>query len=290
MRVLIADDDTVTRLVLTKLLDQLGHECLAARDGEQAWELYRDGGAEVIISDWMMPGLDGLELCRQIREEPRGSYTYFVLLTALDDKHHFLVGMQQGADDYLTKPLDRDELQARLVAAERVTTLHRRMADQNQELERLNRELFAQARRDPLTAAYNRLQLHEDREPLRRWVEGRERLQCLALCDLDRFKVFCRIQQRGGRVYRYGGEEFCLWLPERSLTAAVAAMDGLRRAVEAMAIEHAGNEPSRVVTVSAGVAPLRPGDGKSMEALLQQADEALYRAKQAGRNRVMVPS
>jgi diguanylate cyclase (GGDEF)-like protein len=308
MRVLIAEDDTVSRLILTELLQKLGHECLTTADGQEAWELFSRCGADVVISDWMMPGMDGLEFCRRVRESARATYTYFILLTALSDKHHFLTGMQEGADDYLTKPLDRDELQARLVAAARVTSLHRRLADQNEELERLNRELWAQARRDPLTGLYNRLQLREDLGRLRAWVERHQRLQCVALCDLDRFKAYndryghltgdemlCRvadvlreIRHQGGAAYRYGGEEFCLWLPERSLTAAIAALNRVREDVESLAIEHAGNAPSEIVTISAGVAALKPGDGKTADVLLRQADEALYQAKESGRNRVIV--
>jgi DNA-binding response OmpR family regulator len=107
----------------------LGHECLAAADGAQAWQIYTNVGADVIISDWMMPGVDGLELCRRVRTQDRPAYTYFIFLTRLEDRPHALLGMEAGADDYLAKPLDIDDLRLRLTAAERVTALHRRLAE-----------------------------------------------------------------------------------------------------------------------------------------------------------------
>src|SRR5689334_23347831 len=118
MKVLIADDSASARLMIQSAVELLGHECVVAEDGTQAWRLYRDQGADVVISDWVMPGLEGPELFRQVRERG-GPYAYLILLTVLEDKQYALVGMQAGADDYLTKPLDIDELQVRLIAAER---------------------------------------------------------------------------------------------------------------------------------------------------------------------------
>ncbi len=147
MRILIAEDDTVSRTILLRSVQKLGHECLAAEDGEKAWELFRSTPeVDVVISDWMMPGMDGLELCRRIRGEERDGYTYFIFLTALGDKEHVLMGLEAGADDYLSKPLDRDELQIRLIAASRVNSLHRRLNEQEVQLQKLNGELFAAAR------------------------------------------------------------------------------------------------------------------------------------------------
>jgi two-component system, cell cycle response regulator len=129
MRVLIAEDSPLERNMLQDAIAVLGHECLAAADGLEAWELFSTRGADVVISDWMMPGLNGLELCRRVRAAEREAYTYFVFLTRLEDRPHALQGMQAGADDYLVKPLDVDELQLRLIAAARVTALHRRLVE-----------------------------------------------------------------------------------------------------------------------------------------------------------------
>ena len=127
MKILIAEDDAVSRTILHRSVEKLGHECLAAENGHAALELYRNTpGVDLVISDWMMPGIDGPALCRLIREDKRQNYTYFIFLTALGDKGHLLAGLAAGADDYLSKPLDRDELQVRLTSAYRVTRLHSR--------------------------------------------------------------------------------------------------------------------------------------------------------------------
>ncbi len=306
MRILIAEDESVSRLVLHRAVEQLGHACLVATDGEEAWARYRGAEIDVVISDWMMPGLDGIELCRLVRDQPRDTYTYFILLTALEDKRFFLAGMEAGADDYLTKPLDRDELYVRLLAAERVTKLHRQLAESRAELERTNRALFESARTDPLTGLGNRLRLHEDLRALEAAVERYGHSYCAALFDVDQFKSYndryghlagdqvlrtvaqvvtshCRA---GDTAYRYGGEEFLVILPEQSLDAATVAVERLRSAVETLRIPHVDNLPGRVLTISGGLAMLGPGERLGSEAWLARADLALYLAKRSGRNRV----
>ncbi len=138
MRILIAEDENTSRTILWRAVEKFGHECFVAADGLAAWELFQNTEeVDVVISDWMMLGIDGLEFCRRLREEKRDEYTYFIFLTALRDKAHLLEGLRAGADDYLTKPLDRDELQARLVAASRVTSLHRKLTEQSRRLSEL---------------------------------------------------------------------------------------------------------------------------------------------------------
>lgn len=128
MRILIAEDSALTRSILRYAVEGGGHECLVAHDGTEAWRLFQESGADVVISDWMMPGIEGPDLCRRVREYAGEAYTYFILLTALEDKQYARQGMDAGADDYLTKPLDLDELGLRLTAAVRVTALHRELA------------------------------------------------------------------------------------------------------------------------------------------------------------------
>ena len=138
MRILIAEDEVVSRTILRRAVEKFGHECFVAADGLEALELFQNTEeVDVVISDWMMPGIDGLEFCRRLRGEKRDEYTYFIFLTSLGDKAHLLEGLRVGADDYLTKPLDRDELQARLVAASRVTSLHRKLTEQSRRLSEL---------------------------------------------------------------------------------------------------------------------------------------------------------
>jgi DNA-binding response OmpR family regulator len=125
MRVLIAEDDFAIRDLLHDLIERQGQSVMLARDGQEAWNLYREHGFDVIISDWLMPRIEGPELCRLVREYD-APYTYFILLTALGDQQHHLTGRMSGADDYLAKPFDMEDLTARMVTAERVITLHRR--------------------------------------------------------------------------------------------------------------------------------------------------------------------
>ena len=277
MRILIAEDDAVSRTILRRSLEKLGHECLAAEDGQAALELYRNTPeVDLVISDWMMPGIDGPGLCRLIREDGRDGYTYFIFLTALGDKGHLLAGLAAGADDYLSKPLDRDELQVRLASAHRVTQLHRRLASQNEQLEKLNERLFEESREDPLTHLGNRLRLEEDLDVLQARSRRYGHSYAVALCDVDLFKEYNdryghpagdRVlekvagaimgNRRGGdTAYRYGGEEFLIVLPEQTLQAAASTTDNLRKTIEDLQIPHEANSPHEMVTISAGVAAL----------------------------------
>src|SRR6202048_3290265 len=166
MRILVAEDDAGTRLVLEAAVTSLGHDCVAAASGEEAWRLFETLEVDVVISDRMMPGMDGIELCRRIRACERDTYTYFIFLTVFDKKADVLSGMEAGADDYLVKPLDIDDLKMRLFVASRVTSLHRKLSEQSAQLERLNRRLFDQSRTDPLTELGSRLKLSEDLESI----------------------------------------------------------------------------------------------------------------------------
>jgi two-component system chemotaxis response regulator CheY len=302
--ILVVDDSRTYRELLTETIREFGHDYETAEDGLQGWERFRSGGADVIVSDWMMPGLEGVEFCRRVRQETGRPYTYFILLTALEDKRHLVEAMEAGADDYLNKPFDREDLRARLIAASRVTSLHRRLARQQSELENLNRELHDQARRDPLTGVGNRLRLREDLDALAGRVERYEHRYSIALCDIDEFKRYndsqghtagdtvlrtvaealVSVSRRGDVVYRFGGEEFLILFPEQELSSAVLAAERMRRQIEALGLPHPASQLASVVTLSIGVAQLEPGD--TPDTVLHRADEALYRAKETGRNRV----
>ncbi|MDB5602235.1 MAG: hypothetical protein JWN71_4279 [Xanthobacteraceae bacterium] len=305
MRILIAEDHLATSLILEAAVRSLGHECHLASDGEQAWQLFQNVDVDAIISDRMMPGMDGLELCRRVRAND-GAYTYFIFLTGADQKTEVMSGMEAGADDYLVKPLDADELKMRLFVASRVTSLHRRLFQQSAELGELNRQLFEQSRVDPLTKLGNRLRLREDLEVIRARAERSGHAYCAVMCDIDCFKAYndnnghlagdevlravaqtmmstCRGTDR---AYRYGGEEFLLLLSEHSLDGGLTGAERLRRAIEELAIPHESS-PAKRVTISAGVASLSNPKFTTVEAWLNQADAALYRAKQSGRNRVV---
>jgi two-component system cell cycle response regulator len=129
MKVLIAEDDRDARELLTWILEKLGYQVVAAENGKEAWEAYRKGRFRIVISDVLMPDIDGLELCRRIRKHRQSKYTYIIVITALIGKKDYLEGMEAGADDFVTKPFDPDELKARLRVAERILSFQEHAAD-----------------------------------------------------------------------------------------------------------------------------------------------------------------
>ncbi|MDQ3480282.1 MAG: response regulator, partial [Actinomycetota bacterium] len=160
MRVLVADDDSGARLVAKTVVEELGHECMEAANGGEAWDMFTQYQPQVLVTDRMMPpGLDGLQLCRAVRDSEQNIYTYIVLLTSMARTDEILAGIDAGADDYVIKPLDPFTLHSRLLVAQRVTSLHL-------ELGRYRAELAKQAQTDPLTTLNNRLKLTEDLDRL----------------------------------------------------------------------------------------------------------------------------
>jgi two-component system cell cycle response regulator len=304
MKILLADDSATPRMLLSRALDKLGHECAIAEDGLAACQMLEQVQPDVIISDWTMPGIDGPELCRRLRGDASGRYVYFIMLTSLDDRGSIVEGLEAGADDYLVKSFGQDELEARLIAAARVTALHRRLASQQAELERLNVSLFQSARTDHLTGAGNRLRQDEDLEVLLARLQRYGHGFCVALFDVDYFKQyndteghlagdsilravadsFATKSRDVDTVYRYGGEELLIVFPEQEINQAGFAAERMRHEIELLAIPH----PRGIVTVSAGVAAADVSDADDVGRLLARADAALYRAKREGRNRVKV--
>jgi diguanylate cyclase (GGDEF)-like protein len=243
-----------------------------------------------------MPGVDGLELSRRIRANADTEYTYVILVTEAGQRTEALAGMEAGADDYLTKPIDTFDLQTQMIAAQRVTGLHRQLARYRLELERLNADLAELARTDALTRIGNRLRLDEDLAELHWRCSRYGWSYCAAICDIDGFKRYndshghlagddvlrqvaasiAAATRRGDGVYRYGGDEFVLVLPEQNLDSGLLVAERVREGVER----------ATPLTVSVGLAAFEQERGESFEHILARADEALYRAKEAGRNRV----
>jgi diguanylate cyclase (GGDEF)-like protein len=298
MKVLVADDDPGSLLVAQAAVEKSGHECIAAADGDSAWKLYQKHRPQVVVTDLMMPGMDGLSLCRAIRAAGTDSYTYLVLVTSQGSRDDVLAGMDAGADDYVTKPLDPFTLHTRLIVALRVTSLHEDLAG-------YRIALAEQARTDPLTKLSNRLKLTEDLDILHGRSERYGENYCLAMCDVDNFKTYNDIyghpagdaalqkvaavlatqSRQSDGVYRFGGEEFLLVLPKQSWQGARSAMERIRQTVQGLGIPHSG-DPSGVLTLSAGISAYMPGHRPGTDQLLKEADEALYVAKAAGRNKV----
>lgn len=299
MRILIAEDDRPSRRLLTINLAEGGHTVIETEDGTQAWEALQRDRARMVITDWMMPHMTGVDLVKRIRAELDGGYTYTILLTALADKDRVLQGLASGADDYLTKPYLPEELLARVKIGERILQLEDRLRDAREQMEYL-------AMHDSLTGLLNRraIQQHIEAETVRA-VRTAAPLAVI-LMDLDLFKevndrfghavgdqalrMFAEIVQQMVRPYdwagRWGGEEFLIVLPGVTEVDAVSVAERIRISVETAMLPMPDGSEMRF-TVSMGVASATGEKGNIVpEKLVQSADEALYRAKSEGRNRV----
>jgi len=290
MRILIAEDQATSALFLRRTLERLGHDVIAAADGNEAWWIIQKEGISVVISDWMMPGMDGLELCRRIRLRAGLRYTYVILLTSKDRRAERLEGLRAGADDFIVKPLDADELAVRLQIAQRILGVQ-------DELERLNVRLAELVTTDGLTGVKNRRSFDETLQTACSFAIRHGWPLSVVMIDVDDFKVFndtlghpagddvlreiAKLLRNNTRehdlVARYGGEEFVVLLPATDIFGSMTIAERLRAAVA----NHSW--PLRRVTISVGVSTmtLQP---RETAALVEFADVALYRSKQLGRN------
>ena len=288
MRVLIADDDRVSALVLRSALETSGYDVVLGTDGLQAWQvLQSDDPPRLAILDWMMPGLDGLEICRRVREAG-GPYVYLLLLTANINPAEVVTGINAGADDYIKKPFNPDELLARLRTGARIVELEER--------------LRFQAAQDSLTGLLNRAAIMERLETeMRRAFRAAAPLS-IAMVDIDHFKnindtyghaagdaVLRETARKMGALLRpydsigrYGGEEFIIVFPNCNVSDATAIAERVCRFISQKPADIGSCEIS--VTVSIGVAEM--SKVSEYDSLVRAADIALFRAKADGRNQV----
>jgi two-component system cell cycle response regulator len=300
VKILIADDDDVLRHVLQATLGKWGYEVAVARNGLEAWRMLQaEDAPKLAILDWIMPGMDGIEVCREIRRRVHEPYIYLILLTAKDRKKDVVAGMDSGADDYLAKPFDPDELKVRLRAGMRILDLQA-------ELLAARERLQYQATHDSLTGLLNRAATLEALS-LELERAGRQGTPLsIVLADIDHFKqindthghavgdaVLCEAARRmkcSVRIYdsvgRYGGEEFLFILPGCDAASAVTQAERLRRAITAHPIELSRLTIS--FTLSMGLVVRLEGIPDDLDPLIQEADAALYRAKLRGRDRLIL--
>jgi len=302
MRILIADDELMSRKLLQKTLERAGYEVTATEDGRLAADqLCQVGGPRLALLDWVMPELDGPGVCREVRKRKEQSYVYMVLLTSKESKEDVVAGLESGADDYLTKPFDPEELKARLRTGLRILNLEDRLVEAREAMR-------FQATHDGLTTLWNRGVIMDllGRELAR---SRRERIStALLMCDLDHFKnvndtyghlagddVLKETAKRllaSVRSYdfvgRYGGEEFLVVLNNCNPAYAFARAEEIRKAIAQRPVpSSSGPVP---VTMSLGLLLSQEWGCRPMEELLHEADAALYAAKAAGRNCVKVAS
>jgi two-component system cell cycle response regulator len=299
--ILLVEDEPTTRLMMSRQLTRAGYDVEVVSNGVQALEMLKRRFFPLLLTDWDMPEMNGVMLCKALRGMTLEGYVYIILLTAREGKAHVIEGLAAGADDYLTKPPDDNELRARLNTGRRILKLE-------QSLRAANRRIHLLSITDALTATYNRRYLMErlpqEIERARRY----NRSLSVVLCDADHFKNVndTHGHQAGDEVLkglaqilmgstradidwvaRYGGEEFLIVLPETSLADAVIAAEKMRVAIAAHPFEISHGTLS--VSSSFGVAGydlIQAEEDASVDGLIANADHSLYVSKEMGRNRV----
>jgi two-component system cell cycle response regulator len=297
-RVLVAEDDPVSRRVVEALLRKWNYDVQTVADGTEAWRALQSLDApRLALLDWMLPGFEGVEICRMLRRDTARPYVYIVLLTAVSQKQDLVTALDAGADDYLVKPFDAAELRARLHVGRRI------LAAQD-ELIMARETLRFQATHDPLTGLWNHGEVLRVLE--QELARAARDLQPLAvfMVDLDHFKLIndrhghvagdtllCEVSRRltacvrpYDAVGRYGGEEFLIVVPAIDSKSAGALASRIHDSLSDCPLR--GPSGPVTVTASIGVAISSPEDPREPMALVRAADIALYRAKERGRNRV----
>jgi two-component system, cell cycle response regulator len=300
VKVLIAEDDVVSRRLLEAMLTRWGYEVAVTRNGVEAWEVLEGPNTpSMAILDWMMPEMDGVEVCRKVRQRGQEPYIYLLLLTTKGRKENIIEGLDAGADDYLTKPCDPPELQVRLRTGKRIVTLQAELIDAREALR-------VQAMHDALTGVWSRRAILDvlGSELARSRREGLS--VAVALADLDQFKrindtyghlagdmALCEAASRMramlrpyDAIGRYGGEEFLMVLPGCTSQDAFKLAERLRIGVSQEPVKL----PEGPIDVMCSLGVAASGTIAIMDptTLIRAADSALYRAKAAGRNRVEV--
>jgi len=304
-RILVVDDHEDNIELLRARLEARGYEVEGANDGQAALDAVRRVCPDLILLDVMMPRMDGSEVVRRLKANAELPFIPVIMQTALDSTENKVEGLDAGADDYITKPINFAELEARVNSLLRIKALQTDLAARERELSELNDRLRLISLTDGLTEVENRrsleLHLHE------MWQHSMRLHEPIALiiCDIDKFKAvndnyghqagdsvlkeFAQLLKSEAReidrVGRYGGEEFLLILSGTVLDAAVTFAERLREKVEGHTFSYAGGTLRR--TMSCGVAAAPHPRVKDQEALLRAADDALYVAKETGRNRVV---
>jgi two-component system, cell cycle response regulator len=298
-RILVVDDNQDNIEIIATRLRYRGYDILEASDGEQALALVREAAPDLLLLDVMLPDIDGYEISRRIKNADDLPFIPIILVTARDSTQDKVAGLDAGADDYLTKPINFPELEARVRSMLRIKRLQDELEQKNRELERLSIS-------DGLTGLFNHRHIHgllaEEYERVARTND----CMSVAMFDLDHFKsvndthghqagdrvlveladILREVARDVDRLGRYGGEEFMALLPETCIDDAAVFVERVRREVARRPFDVGSDEPLRM-TLSAGVATYPHERIRDVESLVRLADQALYTAKETGRNRVV---
>ncbi|MCJ7435662.1 MAG: diguanylate cyclase [Anaerolineales bacterium] len=297
MKILIVEDDPGSRRLVKLRLLAAGHKVVETENGQTAWDLFQQEPFQMVITDWMMPKLDGPGLIHNIRSSAQTSYTYIIMLTAVDDKPNVVMGLEAGADEYLTKPFDSKELIARVASGERVLKLEK-------ELTQAHRQMEILAMQDVLTGIFNRRAIEEHARVEFEHARRNESPFSVIFLDIDHFKaindqhghsvgdhtlhqlaeILSKNLRQYDRIGRWGGEEFVVILPDTKISEAIAIAERMRVAIAETKFS-LENGKYYEVQISLGVA-CATRSYPSLAKLIDVADQAMYQAKQAGRNRV----
>lgn len=299
MKILLVEDSATLRYAMRNYIIDAGHEPLLARSGEEALQLLENTPVDMIIMDVEMPGLNGFETTRLIREWLAGHWIPIIFVTGLNEDENYREGIEAGGDDYLIKPVSFMIIKAKIRAMERI-------AEMRDQLNQLNSELEALSQLDSLTQIYNRRTFNELAQ--QQWAQTKRHQQSISalMIDVDHFKLFndhyghpagdaClkKVTQaiksclhRSTDIFgRYGGEEFIVLLPETDAKGAMRVAQAISEALETLELRHDVSPTNQFVTASIGGATCLRTTGHDLEELIKNADRALYKAKRAGRNR-----
>ncbi|MDR0564031.1 MAG: diguanylate cyclase [Azoarcus sp.] len=313
MKVLIIEDTLTSATVVRSWLSNMGLATQHATNGESGLEMFKQDLPDLVLLDIIMPGIDGFEVAKRIRHFEKsldnGTWTPIIFLTARADENDLQKAIEAGGDDYLIKPVSEIVLKAKIEAMRRMAHMRESLRKTQHKLEKANNELQRLSVIDSLTGIANRRSF--DKTLLRQWrcCSRSNSPLSLLVVDVDLFKLFndhyghqmgdeclkvvaqtlqSTTRREDDQVARYGGEEFAVILPITDLEGALAVAEDMRMNIAELKIDHAWSSIAPVVTVSIGVATVTPPKNSEagIPALIKAADDALYRAKEAGRNQV----